>query len=78
MAGDTFEELEARILKAIELLKTSRKQKEALEKELAGARRLIAKLEGEVNQFRRDRALIEGKVASLLETLSDLTEESLA
>ena len=77
MAEVKFQELEAQILRTIELVKSTRREKESLEKELAGAQRLIAKLENELNELRRDRTLARSKVESLLETLSELTEESL-
>ena len=70
MAADKFDKLEARIIQTIELLKTTRREKDLLEKELAGVRR-------ELLEFRRERAVIQGKVESLLETLSELSEESL-
>ncbi len=77
MADGKFDELEARILQTIELLKTTRREKDLLEKELASARRLAAGLEKELAEFRRERAVIQGKVETLLETLSELSEESL-
>ena len=70
MAADKFDKLEARIIQTIELLKTTRREKDLLEKELAGVRR-------ELLEFRRERGVIQGKVESLLETLSELSEESL-
>jgi septal ring factor EnvC (AmiA/AmiB activator) len=72
-----FDELEARIVRTIALVRTTRREKEVVEKELASARLLISKLESELDESRRDRALIKDKVESLLETLSELTEESL-
>lgn len=77
MADGKFDELEARILQTIELLKTTRRDKDLLEKELASERRLAAGLEKDLTEFRRERAVIQGKVETLLETLSELSEESL-
>jgi hypothetical protein len=71
-----FQELESQILRTIELVKSTRREKETLEKELAAARRLITKLESELNELRRDRALVGNRVESLLEILSELAEES--
>ncbi len=70
MAADKFDKLEARIIQTIALLKTTRREKDLLEKELAAVRR-------ELTEFRRERAVVQGKVESLLETLSELSEESL-
>lgn len=76
-APDKFSELEARIMRTIELVKTTRKEKEQVEKSLAAARSQIVELESELEQLRRERDLVKNKVESLLESLSELTEESL-
>jgi chromosome segregation ATPase len=75
-APDTFAELETRILRTIELVKTTRLERERAESELAGARATIARLEKELEQLRRERDLVKNKVETLLETLSELTEET--
>ncbi len=76
-ASDRFSELETRILRTIELVKTTRKEKEQAEKALAAARGQIGQLERELEQLRRERDLVKNKVESLLENLSELTEETL-
>ena len=76
-APDGFSELETRITRTIELVKTTRHEKENAEKQLAAARSQIARLERELEQLRRERDLVKNKVESLLENLSELTEESL-
>lgn len=76
-ASDRFSELETRILRTIELVKTTRKEKEQAEKALVAARSQIAQLERELEQLRRERDLVKNKVESLLENLSELTEETL-
>lgn len=76
-ASDRFSELETRILRTIELVKTTRKEKEQAEKALVAARSQIGQLERELEQLRRERDLVKNKVESLLENLSELTEETL-
>jgi chromosome segregation ATPase len=75
-APDKFAELETRILRTIELVKTTRLERERAESELEGARATIARLEKELEQLRRERDLVKNKVETLLETLSELTEET--
>jgi chromosome segregation ATPase len=72
-----FEELETRILRAVELLKTTRSEKETAEKELAAARNRAAQLERELEELRRERDVVRAKVESLLESLAELSEETL-
>ena len=75
-ASDKFAELETRILRTIELVKATRQEKDRAENELAAARAVIARLEKETEQLRRERDLVKNKVESLLEMLSELTEET--
>ena len=77
MSSDKFEELESRVLRTIEFVKATRQEKTQAEKELAAARKQIAALERELEQLRRERDLVKNKVESLLEMLSELTEETL-
>jgi FtsZ-binding cell division protein ZapB len=65
---DPFTELETKILRAIDLVKTTRE-------ELAAARAQIKTLERELEQLRSERDVVKNKVESLLETLSEVTEE---
>lgn len=74
-ATDRFSELEARIIRTIELVKTTRQEKEKAERELLDARSQIRDLELELKQLRHERDLVKNKVESLLENLSELTEE---
>lgn len=66
---DQFAELEAKIIRTIDLVKTTRQ-------ELAAARSQIKTLERELEQLRRERDLVKNKVESLLEALSELAEET--
>ena len=75
--ADKFEELENRIARTIELVKTTRQEKAQAEGDLAAARKQIGILERELDQLRHDRELVKNKVESLLEMLSELTEETL-
>jgi len=75
-ASEKFTELETRIVRTIELVKTTRQERDRAEKELAAARTTIASLEKELEQLRRERDLVKNKVESLLETLSEITEET--
>lgn len=76
-ASDKFSELETRIMRTIELVKTTRQEKDKAERGLMAARSQIKNLERELEQLRRERDLVKNKVESLLENLSELTEESL-
>ena len=68
-AADKFSELEQRILRAVDVIKSTRAEKEIAQKQLAVAHSQIERLE-------RERDLIRDKVESLLEMLSEITEES--
>lgn len=65
---DSFAELETKILRTIDVVKTTRQ-------ELTAARTQIKTLERELEQLRRERDVVKNKVESLLEALSELTEE---
>jgi len=75
-SSDKFAELETRILRTIELVKTTRQERDRVDIELKEARGTISRLEKEVEQLRRERDLVKNKVESLLENLSELTEEA--
>ena len=75
-ASDKFTELETRILRTIELVKTTRQERDRAETELNAAKAAVSRLEKEVEQLRRERDLVKNKIESLLSTLSELTEEA--
>jgi len=75
-APDRFAELETRILRTIELVKTTRQERDRAATELDAARGNIARLEKELEQLRRERDLVKNKVESLIEVLAELTEEA--
>jgi chromosome segregation ATPase len=75
--ADKFEELENRITRTIDLVKTTRQEKAQAEKELAAARKQIGMLERELDQLRQEREVVKNKVESLLKMLAELTEETL-
>jgi archaellum component FlaC len=66
---EKFTELENRIVRTVELVKNT-------QKELAGARAQVSRLEGELEELRRERELVKNKVELLLENLSSLSEET--
>jgi chromosome segregation ATPase len=68
-ALEKFQELETRVVRAVDLLKTTRQ-------ELAGARNRISRLESELEELRRERDLVKNRVEAILETLTELTEEA--
>jgi chromosome segregation ATPase len=77
-AADKFAELEDRIVRTIELVKSTRKEKDAVERELSFARKQLSALEEENEELKRERDLVKNKVESLLENLTELTEGPIA
>ena len=75
-AVDRFAELEARIVRTIELVKTTRQEKATIEKDLAMARRNVERLEREIEELNQERELVKNRVESLLDNLSEVTEET--
>jgi septal ring factor EnvC (AmiA/AmiB activator) len=75
-AIEKFGELETRIVRAVEIVKTTRQERDSLEKELLSARTNASRLERELEELRRERDLVKNKVEVLLQTLSELTEEA--
>ena len=76
-AIERFSELEERIVRAIEAVKTTKAERDKVRKELTAAQGQIAKLENELAELRRERDLVKNKVETLLDNLSELTEGSL-
>ena len=66
-ASDKFAELETRILRTIELVKTTRQERDRAQMELDAARKTIGRLEKELDQLSRERDLVKNKIESLLE-----------
>jgi len=75
--ADKFDELESRITQTIELVKTTRQEKDQAQKDLAATRKQIVSLERELEQLRRERDIVKQKVEALIAMLSELTEETL-
>ena len=73
-AADKFAELEDRIIRTIALVKTTRKQKEAAERELAFAQKQVSRLEEEIEGLKQERDLVKNRIEILLENLSEITE----
>jgi predicted RNase H-like nuclease (RuvC/YqgF family) len=75
-APDKFAELETRILRTIELVKTTRLEKDQAQKDLMAARATVARLEQEIEHLRRERDQVKNKIETLLETLAEFSEET--
>ena len=75
--ADKFDELESRITQTIELVKTTRQEKDQAQKDLAATRKQIVSLERELELLRRERDIVKQKVEALIAMLSELTEETL-
>ena len=73
-AADKFAELEDRIIRTIDLVKTTRKQKDSAERELTFAQKQISRLEEEIEALKQERDLVKNKIENLLENLSEITE----
>jgi len=73
-AADKFAELEDRIIRTIDLVKTTRKQKESAERELAFAQKQVSRLEEEIEQLKQERDLVKNRIETLLENLNEITE----
>jgi FtsZ-binding cell division protein ZapB len=61
-AFEKFEELESRIARAVELVKSTRRENEELKREL--------------EELRRERDLVKNRIENLLDNLSELTGET--
>ena len=77
-AADKFAELEDRIVRTIELVKTTRKQKEAAERELTFAQKQVSRLEAEIEELKQERDMVKNRVEALLENLNELAEGPIA
>ena len=75
-AVDRFSELEARIIRTVELVKSTRSEKAAVEKEVALTRKSVERLEREIEELKQERELVKNRVESLHDNLSEITEES--
>jgi chromosome segregation ATPase len=73
-AADKFAELEDRIIRTIELVKTTRKLKDSAERELTFAQKQISRLEEEIEGLKQERDLVKNRIENLLENLSEITE----
>ena len=76
-AMDKFAELEERIVRAIEVVKATKSEKDKIKNELAAAQAQIARLDLELTELKRERDMVKNKIEILLDNLSELTEGSL-
>jgi FtsZ-binding cell division protein ZapB len=51
-------------------------EKAAAEKELMTTRKTVERLEREIEELKQERELVKNRVESLLDNLSEITEES--
>ena len=77
-AAEKFAELENRIIRTIELVKTTRKQRDTAERELTFAQKQLSRLEEEIEGLKQERDLVKNKVEALLENLTEVTEGPIA
>ena len=80
---EKFSHLEDKIYRTIELTKTLRQEKEALERELASVRRELGalldekdRLEGQVERLLSERDTIRTKVEAMLDAIAVLDPEA--
>jgi predicted nucleic acid-binding Zn-ribbon protein len=72
-----FHALEERIAQAIDVIKSTRSDKKAVENELAKTRAEILELQKEVEGLRKRSVVARGRVKGLISSISELTEERL-
>jgi chromosome segregation ATPase len=76
-ALDEFKSLEERIARAIDVINTTRSEKETLARDLAAARREVRELQDQLDGLREQRKAVRGRVESLIASISELTEKRL-
>ncbi len=76
-ALDKFKSLEERIASAIDVINTTRSEKETLVRDLAAARREVRELQDQLDGLREQRKAVRGRVESLIDSIAELTEKRL-
>ena len=74
-ALDKFKSLEERIALTIEVINTSRAEKETLERDLAAARMKIMELKEELIGLREERKAVRDRVKGLIVSVGELTDK---
>ena len=74
-ALDKFKSLEERIALTIEVINTSRAEKETLERDLAAARMKIMELKEELIGLREERKAVRDRVKGLIVSVVELTDK---
>ena len=76
-AFNKFKSLEESLERIINLIRTTRSEKEILEKDLAIAHREVLKLQKELKSLHEERQSVRSKVESLVNNIAELTEKRL-
>ena len=74
---EEFKNLEERIAQVLEVLQKTREEKNVAETGLTEARQQIALLQKEVEALRAARGVVRGRVESLIESISELSEKQI-
>lgn len=74
-ALEKFKTLEERIARTLETLRKTRGEKKQIEYELGEARQQMKVMRKEIDGLRRERTLVRGRVASLIETIAEVSEK---
>ncbi len=72
---EEFKNLEERIAQVLEVLQKTREEKNVAETGLTEAQQQIALLQKEVEALRAARGVVRGRVESLIESISELSEK---
>jgi len=74
-ALDKFKSLEERIALTIAVIKSTRSEKETLERDLSAARMKIVELKEELAGLREERKAVRDRVKGLIVSVVELTEK---
>jgi septal ring factor EnvC (AmiA/AmiB activator) len=72
---EQIQRLEARVIKAVELIRTLRAENQSLRRTLDSAQSRMEELEKRVDDFKSDQKDIEGCILRALENLNELEDE---
>ena len=72
---EEFKNLEERIAQVLEVLQKTREEKNVAETGLTEAQQQIALLQKEIEALRAVRGVVRGRVESLIESISELSEK---
>ena len=72
---EEFKNLEERIAQVLEVLQKTREEKNVAETGLTEAQQQIALLQKDIEALRAARGVVRGRVESLIESISELSEK---